>query len=100
MLDDDAIQRKRDRLAAGTYEYFWNVCPVLTAQWKRAMLTLPPSILKDLAVEIKHLGSVTNWANQQLSAAAHAGAVAGDRPKTFSIAPLPRWRILAKPLTR
>jgi hypothetical protein len=32
MLDDDAIQRKRDRLAAETYEYFWNVCPVLTAQ--------------------------------------------------------------------
>lgn len=55
MLDDDAIQRKRYRLAAETYEYFWNVCPVLTAQWKRAMLTLPPSILKDLAVEIKTL---------------------------------------------
>ena len=78
MLDDDAIRRKSDRLAAETYEYFWNVCPELTAQWKRAMLTLPPSVLRDLAVEIQHLGAVTKWANQQLSAAAHAGAVAGD----------------------
>jgi hypothetical protein len=64
MLDDDAIQRKHDRLAAERYEYFWNVCPELTAQWKRAMLTLPPSILQNLAVEIKHLGAVTKWANQ------------------------------------
>ena len=51
MADDDAIQRKRERLAAETYEYFWNICPELTALWKRAMLTLPPSVLQDLAVE-------------------------------------------------
>ncbi len=51
MADDDAIQRKRERLAAETYEYFWNICPELTARWKRAMLTLPPSVLQDLAVE-------------------------------------------------
>jgi len=25
MADDDAIQRKRERLEAETYEYFWNV---------------------------------------------------------------------------
>ena len=30
MPDDDAIQRKRERLAAETYEYFWNICPELT----------------------------------------------------------------------
>jgi hypothetical protein len=53
MADEDAIQRKRERLAAETHEYFWNVCPELTAQWKQAMLTLPPSVLRDLAVEIQ-----------------------------------------------
>jgi hypothetical protein len=53
MADDDAIQRKRERLAAETYEYFWNICPELTARWKRAMLTLPSSVFRDLAVEIK-----------------------------------------------
>jgi hypothetical protein len=73
MVEEDAIQRKRERLAAETYEYFWNVCPELTARWKRAMLTLPPSVLQDLAVEIQHLENVTNWANQQLHAALGAG---------------------------
>jgi hypothetical protein len=80
MPDDDAIERKRERLAAETYEYFWNVCPELTAQWKQAMFTLPPSVLQDLAVEIKHLEAVTNVANQQLNAAAHPGAVGGGEP--------------------
>jgi hypothetical protein len=78
MPDEDAIQRKRERLAAETHEYFWNVCPELTARWKQAMLTLPPSVLRDLAVEIKHLGAVTNWANQQLHAALGAG---GEPPE-------------------
>ena len=73
MADDDAIQRKRERLAAETYEYFWNVCPELTARWKQAMLTLPPSVLRDLSVEIKNLEAVTKWANQQLHAALGAG---------------------------
>ncbi len=79
MADEDAIQRKRERLAAETYEYFWNVCPELIARWGRAILTLPPYVLQDLAVEIQHLGLVTNATNQQLSAA-HAGPVAGGVP--------------------
>jgi hypothetical protein len=62
MADEDAIQRKRERLAAETYEYFWNVCPELTARWKQAMLTLPPSVLQDLSAEIKNLEAVTKWA--------------------------------------
>jgi hypothetical protein len=55
MPDDDAIQRKRERLSAETNEYFWNVCPELTARWKQAMFTLPPSVLRDLAVEMRAL---------------------------------------------
>jgi hypothetical protein len=73
MVHDDAIQRKREQLAAETYEYFWNICPELTEQWKQAMFTLPPSVLRDLAVEIQHPEVVTNAANQQLNAAAHLG---------------------------
>ena len=80
MADEETIQRKRERLAAETYEYFWNICPELTEQWKQAMLTLPPSVLRDLAVEIQHFEAVTNAANQQLSAAAHPGAIAGGEP--------------------
>jgi hypothetical protein len=76
MADDDAIQRKRERLAEETHEYFWNVCPELTARWKQAMLTLPPSVLQDLAVEIQHLEAVTNSANQQL----HAARLANGEP--------------------
>ena len=73
MADDDAIQRKRERLTVEMHEYFWNVCPELTARWKEAMLTLPPSVLQDLSVEIKNLEAVTKWANQQLHAALGAG---------------------------
>jgi hypothetical protein len=58
MPDDDAIQRKRERLAVEMHEYFWNVYPELTARWKEAMLTLPPSVLQDLAVEIRNLEAV------------------------------------------
>jgi len=76
MADEDAIQRKRERLAAEKHEYFWNVCPQLTARWNEAMLTLPSSVLRDLAVEIKNLEAVTKWANQQL----HAVLVAGGEP--------------------
>ena len=78
MADADAIQRKHDRLAAEAYGYFWIVCPELTARWKRAMLTLPPSVLQDLAVEIQHLGAVTHAANQQLHAALRAS---GEPPE-------------------
>jgi hypothetical protein len=46
MADEEAIQRKRERLAAETHEYFWNVCPELTARWKAAMLRLPSSVLR------------------------------------------------------
>jgi hypothetical protein len=80
VADQETIRRKRERLAAEMHEYFWNVCPELTARWKQAMLTLPPSVLQDLAVEIKNLEAVTNAANQQLSAAAHAEALAGGVP--------------------
>ena len=80
MADEEAIRRKHNLLAAQMHHYFWDVCPELTARWKRAMLTLPPSVLRDLAVEIQHLEAVTNAANQQLNAAAHPGAVGGGEP--------------------
>ena len=79
VADEETIRRKRDRLAADTYEYFWNICPELTEQWKQAMLTLPPSVLRDLAVEIQKLEVVTNAANQQLSAATREGAIADGK---------------------
>jgi hypothetical protein len=78
MADDDAIQRKRERLAVETYEYFWNICPALTERWRQAMFTLPPSVLQDLSVEMKNLEAVTNSANQQLHAALGAG---GEPPE-------------------
>jgi hypothetical protein len=101
MSDDDAIERKRERLAAETYEYFWNVCPELTAQWKQAMFTLPPSVLQDLAVEIKHLEAVTNVANHSLMPRLTQellGVV--SRSKVSSIAPSPLWKISGKLPTR
>ena len=37
------------------------------------MFTLPPSVLRDVAVEIKNLEAITKWANQQLHAALGVG---------------------------
>ena len=42
------------------------------------MFTLPPSVLRDLAVEVRHLENVTSRANQELRAA--LGAITGGRP--------------------
>jgi hypothetical protein len=100
MPDEDAIQRKRERLTVEMHEYFWNVCPELTAQWKQAMLTLPPSVLRDLAVEIQHLGAVTKWANQQLHAALGAG---GEPPEDLldrALASMENLRKAADTMTR
>ena len=102
VADEETIRRKRDQLAAETYEYFWNICPELTEQWKQAMLTLPPSVLRDLAVEIQHLGAVTKWANRQLSAAAHPGAIAGGEPveDLLDLASMENLREAADTMTR
>src|SRR5260370_28432004 len=100
MPDEDAMQRKRERLTVEMHEYFWNVCPELTAQWKQAMLTLPPAVLRDLAVEIQHLENVTNWANQQLH---EALAASGEPPEDLldrALASLENLREAADTMTR
>ena len=79
MVDEEAIQRKRERLEAETHEYFWNVCPELTTRWKEAMLTLSPSVLQDLAVELRGLELATNRASQALGPG-HVEAEAGKVP--------------------
>ncbi len=43
------------------------------------MLTLPPSVLRDLAVEVRHLEAVTELTNQELHAA-RLGAIADGEP--------------------
>jgi hypothetical protein len=78
MADEDAIQRKRDRLATETNDYFWHTCPALTERWRQAMFTVPPSVLQELAIEVQHLEAVTKLTNQELHAA-RLGAIAdGD----------------------
>ena len=49
MADEEAIQLKREPLAAETYEYFWYICPELTARWKQTMLTLPDCAERSVA---------------------------------------------------
>ena len=79
MADEEAIQRKRERLTAETHEYFWNVCPELTARWKEAMLRLPSSVLSDLVIELQGLEFVTKRTNLELSNAS-VGGMDGDVP--------------------
>lgn len=77
--DEDSTQRKHERLTAETNNYFWHTCPELTARWKLAMLTLSPSVLRDLAVEVRHLEAITELTNQELHAA-RLGVVADGGP--------------------
>jgi hypothetical protein len=79
MGDEEGVQRKHKLLAAETNDYFWHTCPELTERWRQAMLTLPPSVLRDLAVELQGLEAVTNRANQELQAA-YIGAIEGGEP--------------------
>jgi hypothetical protein len=50
MPDDDAIQRKRERLAAETYEYFWNICPELTEPPSHFINRGPPPLIHYISV--------------------------------------------------
>jgi hypothetical protein len=79
MAHQDAIQRKHERLTAETNDYFWHTCPELSARWRQAMLTLSPSILQDLSVELQGLEVVTDRASDELRKA-HVGPVAGGEP--------------------
>ncbi len=79
MADEEAIRRKRERLTIETHEYFWIVCPELTARWKEAMLRLPPSVLSDPVNELQGLELVTRRASLELGKA-HAGGVDGAVP--------------------
>jgi len=74
VADEEAIQLKRERLAIETHEYFWHTCPELTARWKEAVLRLPPSVLRDLVIELREVETVTTRTDQELMAAGLAVA--------------------------
>ena len=72
MADAEVIRRKRERLAAEMYAYFWQINKELTARWTEAMLGLPPAVLRGLAVELRELETVTNQTNLELETAHRA----------------------------
>jgi hypothetical protein len=79
MADAEAIRRKRELLAAELYAYFWHTNKELTARWTEAMLRLSPAGLRDLAVELRELETVTDQTNLELEAA-HRAAAEGCEP--------------------
>jgi hypothetical protein len=74
MADEKAIRRKHDLLAIAMYYYFWHTGAELTARWTKAMLGLPPSVLRELAGRFQELEAVTNESNRELKAAGLATA--------------------------
>ncbi len=74
MVDEEAIRRKRDLLAAEMHHYFWNICPELAARWKKAMLGLPAPVLRELAGRLQQLEDFTDQTNLELRAAHDATA--------------------------
>jgi hypothetical protein len=79
MADAEAIRRNRELLAAEMYAYFWHTNKELTARWTEAMLRMSPAVLRDLAVELRELETVTNQTNLELEAA-HRAAAEGREP--------------------
>ena len=74
MVDEEAIRRKHDLLATAMHYYFWHTGAELTARWTKAMLGLPPSVLRELAGQLQELEAVTNETNRELKAAGLATA--------------------------
>jgi hypothetical protein len=74
MADEEALRRKHDLLATAMHYYFWHTGAELTARWTKAMLGLPPSILRELAGRLQELEAVTNETNRELKAAGLATA--------------------------
>jgi hypothetical protein len=78
MVDEEAIWRKHDLLAAAMYDYFWRTGAELTARWTKAMLGLPPSVLRELGGRLRELEDVTNETNRELNPAGLASAEGRD----------------------
>ena len=51
------------------HHYFWDNCPELAARWKKAMLGLPPSVLRELAGLLQKLEDFTDQTNLALRGA-------------------------------
>jgi hypothetical protein len=71
MADEEAV-RKYDLLATAMHVYFWHTGADLTARWKKAMLGLPPSVLRELAGRLQELEAVTNETNRSAATATHS----------------------------
>jgi hypothetical protein len=55
MAGEEAVRRKRDMLATAMHDYFWSTCAELAARWKKALLELPLSELRELAGRLQEL---------------------------------------------
>jgi hypothetical protein len=51
------------------YRYFGRVCQELTQKWGKAILKMPPSLLKELVGRLPRLEAVSHQMNQELKAA-------------------------------
>jgi len=74
MADEEVIRRKERLIAGELYRYFGRVCPELTQKWEKAILKMPPSVLKELVGRLQILEAVSHQTNQELKAA-HLAAV-------------------------
>jgi len=74
MADEEVIRRKKRLIAGELYRYFGRVCPELTQKWEKAILKMPPSVLKELVGRLQILEAVSHQTNQELKAA-HLAAV-------------------------
>ena len=78
------------------HHYFWDNCPELAARWKKAMLGLPPSVLRELAGLLQKLEDFTDQTNLALRGAHDARVEIADMPRNSLIRHSLRWSILAK----
>jgi hypothetical protein len=103
MADAEVIRRKRELLAAELYAYSWHTNKELTARWTEAMLRLSAAGLRDLAVELRELETVTNQTNLELEAAhraAEEGRESAEHLLDRALASIEHLSEIAEEMTR
>jgi hypothetical protein len=103
MAPKEAIKPKHELLANAMYDYFWHTGAELTSRWTKAMLGLPPTLLRQLAGRLQELEDVTNLTNLELKAANLVTAEGGESAEHLlnrALASLERLTEIAEAMTR
>jgi hypothetical protein len=99
----DAVESKRQLLAAELQRYFGETCPALATRWEVAIVGMAPPLLRELVGRLQRFETLTNQVSGELRGAL---AAAAERRATAeplldrALASLERLNEVAQEITR